>query len=87
MPNIFIGKTDKHAWGVTILFADISDLYLEEVDFEKKTYKVDNEDRKLESLVETIKIKGQEPLEYEVYKTHRGPLLNYKFDKNMAVPF
>jgi len=38
MPSIFIGKTDYFAWGVTILMADISDYYIEKIDYNTNTY-------------------------------------------------
>lgn len=43
IPSIFIGKTDYFAWGATILMADISDYYLENIDIENETYELDHE--------------------------------------------
>ncbi|KRX07979.1 hypothetical protein PPERSA_10614 [Pseudocohnilembus persalinus] len=86
MPCIFIGKFDHYAHGVTILFADISDLYLEQIDFENQKYKVDEEWKDLQIRQEIIKVKGRQDVIMDRFETHRGPILRTLFNKNLKKP-
>lgn len=70
----------------TVLFADSSDLYYENVDYEKGTYKVDGKDRKLIEREHEIKIKGEKSIKYTTYETHRGPITNAIFSKDLETP-
>lgn len=58
LPGVIIGKGDKFSVGATVLFVDSSDLYYEDVNYEKETYKVDGKDRKLIAHTHEIKVKG-----------------------------
>ncbi|EAR95945.2 peptidase S45 penicillin amidase (macronuclear) [Tetrahymena thermophila SB210] len=79
-PLILNGRTDYLAWGNTVLFADTSDLYKEEIKDDK--YLVDGEWRQIKTVQEKIYIKGkEEPYILDVNYTHRGPIISYKFDK------
>ncbi|KAL4459526.1 hypothetical protein ABPG74_018139 [Tetrahymena malaccensis] len=85
IPLIQNGRTDYAAWGTTVLFADTSDLYKE--DIKDNTYLVDGQWKELKIIKESIKIKGKsEPHILEVKYTHRGPLVSYKFDKFATNP-
>lgn len=73
------------SWGVTACLTDVSDLFREEI--EGESYKVDGEWRELRSVKHTIKVKDQDPVEYEVKYTHRGPLMTASVIKNAQVLF
>ena len=80
-----IGRSQFMSWGVTACLTDVSDLYREEIQGDK--YKVDGEWRDLKSEKHIIKVKDQDPVEYEVRYTHRGPLMTASVIKNAQVLF
>lgn len=62
-------------------FADVADLYLEEIDEENKTYLVDGKKHPIKQTVEQIKIYGKdEPELFTILETHRGPILDSIFN-------
>ena len=75
-PKIVVGRTDQIMWGLTASHADVSDLYREKVDFERQVYEVDGELRDLTTKSYEIKVKGQEPVIFDLKFTHRGPLID-----------
>lgn len=76
VPLIIIGRNNAIAWGLTNVMADDADFYLEDIDTtDTPKYRVDNEWRELIIREEEIKIKGQNPVRFSVYETHRGPLV------------
>lgn len=80
LPMIQNGRTNFASWGTTVLFADTSDLYQEKVEGNK--YFVDGEWKELRVVKEEIIVKGRNtPQILEVKHTHRGPLMNFRFDK------
>lgn len=56
VPIVLIGRSEVHAWGATVLFSDVSDIYMEEIEGEK--YKVDGKWLNLKSHEEKIFVKG-----------------------------
>lgn len=74
IPGILIGRSKYMSWGVTAALTDVSDLFREKI--EGNQYQVDGEWRDLEVIKHQIKVKDQEPVEYEVRYTHRGPLMS-----------
>lgn len=78
-PFMIIGSNKHHAYGLTTDNRDVSDFVeerLDNPDIDKaKYYYVDNEKKRIEEIYETIKIKGKDPIDYEVKKTRNGPLI------------
>lgn len=76
-PGIVVGHNEKVAWGVTNTGPDVQDLYIEKrnpanpYQFE---YKGKWEDAQV--LKETIKVKGQPDIPYEVVVTRHGPIVS-----------
>ena len=74
MPGVVIGHNANIAWGMTNLYPDVTDFYLERI--------VGNEveeDGKLKALTtreETIKVAGGSPVTITVRATSHGPLLS-----------
>ena len=75
IPVFILGSTQEMVWGITIMQADVHDIYEERVDFEKNTYEFKGEQLPLTQRKEIISVKGQAPYELKVYETHHGPLL------------
>jgi penicillin amidase len=78
VPFVVIGHNRRIAWGVTNAMADDEDFYVEEVDsVEHPTkYRFKNGWRTIGQEVDTILVKGGNPVLLTIYKTHRGPVVN-----------
>ncbi len=78
VPFVVIGHNRRIAWGVTNAMADDEDFYVEEVDsIEHPTkYRFNNIWRTMEQDIDTILVKGGNPVLLTIYKTHRGPIVN-----------
>lgn len=74
IPGVVIGHNDKVAWGVTTMYADVTDLYLERI--EGDTYLYEGEYLPLKEREETIEVAGAEPVTITVRSTRHGPLLS-----------
>jgi penicillin G amidase len=74
MPGIVIGYNDRIAWGVTNLGADVSDLYLEQV--EGDLYRVGDRWERLETRSETIRVVGAPDVSITVRRTRNGPIMS-----------
>ena len=75
VPFVIAGHNEHVAWGFTALYADVQDLYVEQV--EGGSY-IGN-DGQLHALKvnhETIKVRGGEDVHLDVQETEHGPLLN-----------
>ena len=73
LPFPAIGHTRDHAWGITMFVNDEIDFYRETIDGDR--YLHAGEWLPLEISTETIEVAGDEPVEFELRKTHHGPLL------------
>lgn len=78
VPFVVIGRNRNIAWGVTNAMADDEDFYIEEVDsLEHPTrYRYNNEWWPIQREVDTILVKGGDPVVLTIYRTHRGPIVN-----------
>ena len=77
VPAVIIGHNGQIAWGVTNLGADVQDLYLERIHpDDAERYEVDGEWRTMETVQEQVRVAGQEPMEFTVRYTHRGPIIS-----------
>lgn len=70
-----------------MLFADVTDLYAEEI-VDEDFYMIEGVKKPLLKRIEKIYVKGrQNPVELIVRNTHRGPLLETYMDKTSERPF
>jgi penicillin amidase len=76
VPGIVIGKNENISWVLTNVMADEADFYSEKIDFKTKKYYYKNEWQKLSIIKEEIKVKNSNPLSFEIFKTHRGPIIS-----------
>lgn len=73
LPGVIIGHNERIAWGLTNLYPDVADLYLERV--EGDTYELDGRALPLTVREETIEVAGGEPVTVTVRSTGRGPIV------------
>ncbi len=78
-PFLVLGYNDAVAWGITNNNADIVDLFFENIDREKKTYRYRGRDLPLVSRNETFRVKGGDPVEKTFYYANEKPILNDVF--------
>ena len=83
LPGVVVGHTAKVAWGVTTMYADVADLYLERVTGD--TYEYDGQQVPLETREETFEVAGGEPETITVRSTRHGPILSDLDDEAAAV--
>ncbi len=78
VPFVVIGHNRHLAWGVSNAMADDEDFYVEEVDSlqHPTRYRFNNSWRPMTQEVDTILVKGSNPVFLTIYKTHRGPVVN-----------
>jgi penicillin amidase len=74
MPGVVVGHNRRIAWGVSTMYADVTDLYLERVDGDSYEYK--GKKVPLETRRETIKVAGGETRTITVRSTRHGPILS-----------
>ncbi len=77
MPGVIIGHNDRIAWGLTTMYADVTDLYLEDVNDKAGTYRYKSRRLKLRTHTEEIRVAGEdEPVRITVRATRHGPLIS-----------
>jgi len=76
VPGIILGHNDKIAWGVTNVQADAQDLFVEKLNPKNlKQFEYKGEWKDAEVIKETILVKGQEEVEFEILNTLHGPII------------
>ena len=77
VPGIILGNNEDVAWGVTNVGPDVQDLYIETPHpTEKNQFKYDGKWEQAEVRDETIKVKGEDDIPYEVVVTRHGPIIS-----------
>ena len=74
LPGIVVGHNAKIAWGVTTMYADVADLYLEKVTGD--TYLYDGKQEPLTTRKETFKVAGGKTRTITVRSTRHGPIIS-----------
>jgi penicillin G amidase len=74
MPGVVVGHNRRIAWGVSTMYADVTDLYLERV--EGDTYEYKGERLPVKTRRETLKVAGGESRTITVRSTRHGPILS-----------
>ena len=85
MPFVVAGHNEHVAWGITALYADVQDLYLEKLDGKGDFQAADGSWKPLILNHETIHVRGARDVELDLPSTAHGPLLNGLF-KNETRP-
>ncbi len=89
IPGIILGHNDEIAWGVTNVGPDVQDLYIETPNPDDPTqFQYDGEWEQAEVRDETIRVKGEDDVPFEVLVTRHGPVITdiiYDNEKPSAV--
>jgi len=76
IPGVFIGHNGAIAWGLTAGMADVSDLYIEEIDHREPTrYRTPGGWLTGRTRIERIAVKGGNAVEERVLETRHGPVI------------
>lgn len=76
LPGVVIGHNSSIAWGFTNLYADVEDLYLEDV-VKGDRYRYDGRYRRLTTRHESFSIAGEDaPVTITVRESRHGPLIS-----------
>lgn len=77
IPGIILGHNENIAWGVTNVGPDVQDLYIEIPNPDDPyQFKYDGKWEQAEVRDETIKVKGEEDVPFEVVVTRHGPIIS-----------
>ncbi|KGP92134.1 beta-lactam antibiotic acylase [Pontibacillus chungwhensis BH030062] len=77
IPGIILGHNKDIAWGVTNTGPDVQQLYLEKRNPDNKDeFLYEGRYEKARIFKETIEVKDEDPIEYEVVETRHGPVLS-----------
>lgn len=82
-PYVSIGHNEFIAWGVTLSFADVCEIYIEKIEGNK--YQTSNGLKDLEIIEERIKVKGQEDIIEKVRLTRHGPIISHIIDQQLKI--
>ena len=81
MPGVIIGHTDRTAWGLTHLSADVLDLYIEKINPDNPNqYEVQGEWVDMTQVEETIRVAGAEPIQQTIRYTRHGPIISDTYE-------
>ena len=73
-PFIISGSNSRVAWGYTNSYGDWTDAVLLKPGAAEGTYRTPEGDREFDVIVETINVKGADPVEYTIRETVWGPV-------------
>ncbi|AWE08943.1 penicillin acylase family protein [Lysinibacillus sp. 2017] len=86
IPGIILGHNDEIAWGVTNVNPDVQDLYIEIPNPENPhQFKYDGNWEDATVRQETIQVKDEEPIDFEVIETRHGPIISNIITKDTEV--
>lgn len=74
-PLVLIGHNRNIAWGITLAYTDIQDIFVEEFTSDT-TYRFGDEERKATIHREVIHVKKGDAIEVDVVETHHGPIIS-----------
>lgn len=76
-PYVLVGHNEHIAWGATLSFADVEDLFVESFNPDDPSqYRFGDEWRQAEIFAERIAVKGQDDHIERVVVTHHGPVIS-----------
>ncbi len=81
MPFPIIGHSTEYAWGLTIFPFDNANYYLEKIDSSTKKVLYRKEWVDLDISKQIIKVKNDNDINFEIWRTPHGPILNGLDDK------
>ena len=83
LPGLLLGHNENIAWGITLAFTDVEDVFVEKVDVANPgQYEYKGESREFEIIEETISVKGEEDHLEKLQYTVHGPLIGSVTDQS-----
>lgn len=79
LPFIVSGYNRNCAWGLTNQGTDMIDLFMEKIDWDKKTYRLNGRDIPLREKKEVFRIKGKKSVTRNIYYVGHKPVLTEVF--------
>lgn len=76
VPAVVVGKNQNISWGVTNIMLDDADFYVEKLDSAQKKYLFNGDWKSLDVFKDTIKVKNEKPVVFEIKSTHHGPIIS-----------
>jgi penicillin G amidase len=73
VPFVIVGHNSKIAWGFTLLYADLQDVYVEQTD--GKVYKTPKGWQPFQTDHEVIRVRGGRDITLDVLRTNHGPVI------------
>ncbi len=85
--GILLGHNENVAWGITLAFTDVEDIFVEKVNVESPdSYEYCGEKLPFDCIEEIISVKGKSPHIETVKSTIHGPLIgSVTRDKNLSI--
>jgi penicillin amidase len=81
VPWVLVGHNKRIAWGFANMNPDVEDFYIEKLDDPKHPAKYEYMGKwyDLKTIRETIKVKNDEPVVFDIHFTRHGPIMNELF--------
>jgi penicillin amidase len=76
LPPVILGHTRHHGWGFTNGMIDDVDYVQERITTDSARYRTPSGWANVETVVETVHVKGRDPVTYRRYRTANGPLVD-----------
>ncbi len=76
LPAVVIGRNQQIAWGVTNMYPDVQDMFLERLDASGQMAEFQGRMEPMTIITETIQVRGSAPVVQQVRITRNGPLLS-----------
>lgn len=77
LPGVILGQNGPLAWGVTNAYIDVQDLFLEEVDWQRRSVRGPAGPEPLQERSESIPVRGGGPESLQLFHTARGPVVQH----------
>ncbi|UCH32968.1 MAG: penicillin acylase family protein [Armatimonadota bacterium] len=78
VPAVLIGRNEHVAWSTTTAVGPVEDIFVETLDpGNKYRYLHNGEYKDMEKRIEVIGVRGEQPVELEVYRTVHGPVIEW----------
>jgi penicillin amidase len=78
VPGVLIGRNANVAWTTTTAVGPVEDIFVETLDSKDRyRYLHDGKYLDMDKRTETIKVRGEQPVEMEIYRTVHGPVIEW----------
>jgi len=85
VPGVLIGRNEHLAWSTTTAVGPVEDIFVETLDpKDEHRYRHHGKYVDMEKRVEVIKVRGEQAVELEVYRTVHGPVIEWDLKAGIA---